>query len=83
MFWGVSYESAAGATKVRIVNNFCIGIGTFCSSAADTFRNSMTSNALLVNEPGSDYHLTANSPGINAAINPGIGDSFNLTPGYS
>ncbi len=47
-------------------------------SANNQDSHSITANPLFVNENSRDYHLTANSPCINAGVNTGITSDFDL-----
>lgn len=59
--------------------------GVIHNGIYDTITNNIWGDALFVDAPNGDYHLTVNSPAIGAGINVGIttdydGVAFNATP---
>jgi hypothetical protein len=56
-------------------NNLFYGAG----AAPAPFQNPVTSDPLLVNPAGLDFHLQANSPAIDAGINSGVASDYDGT----
>lgn len=74
-----------GLIEAQITNNFVVGFSqnqlVNNTYGKTTLANNVTtSNPEFVNQGNYDYRLTANSPAIDAGINPGTGAGTSLTP---
>jgi hypothetical protein len=74
------YTAAADTTPALLENNFFSGGGTVTNQASAVLRTNFVGTPDFVNAAAYDYHLTANSPGINAATTPGTASGFSLVP---
>lgn len=72
----------SGTPAARIVNNIFDNIGTAVeTSASVVVENNIESNDnRFVDRSNFDFHLTADSPAVNSAGDPGTGSGVDLTP---
>lgn len=68
------------AATVLITNNIFAGPGTVLVGPGTLSHNLVSSAPRFADAAQFDYHLTAGSPAIDAAVDPGAGDGFALTP---
>lgn len=68
------------ANQPKVYNNFFVGGGTVCTRQMDSASNIVTNAPAFVDRANYDYHLTAASPGIDKAANPGSVGAFSLAP---
>lgn len=71
---------AEKANRARLFNNLAVGAGTFASGPADDVKNVLTSEPRFVDRARYDFRLTAESPAVDAGIDPGSVNSISLLP---
>ncbi|MGH7495718.1 MAG: right-handed parallel beta-helix repeat-containing protein [bacterium] len=70
----------AGTTIARLMNNIFSGPGTILTGPGEEVNNLISEKSGFVNAAEFDYHLTRNSPAIDAGTNPGSAHDFGLQP---
>lgn len=80
---GTFFSISGSPTVSKFYDNLFVGQGSIFSGAAkDTAGNVITQAPAFVDRAAFDYHLTATSPAIDKAKDPGTGAGMSLTPIY-
>jgi Right handed beta helix region len=72
--------AAPGTKQVKVINNIFAGPGTVLAGTGDSSHNLQANDPGFVNRAKYDYHLKTGSPAIDAGIDPGTGNGFQLIP---
>ncbi len=67
-------------TISRLINNIFAGPGTLLTGKGILIANLSQQDPKFVNRLNFDYHLAPGSPAIDAGVNPGMINGFDLTP---
>src|SRR5215475_1403826 len=77
---GVFFQVKGTPAVVKVVNNVFVGKGTVLAGASTPLHNLVTNGSGFVDRANFNYHLTADSPAIEAGIAPGSANGIDLTP---
>jgi MYXO-CTERM domain-containing protein len=75
-----TFLAVATPEAVIVTNNIFVGPGTVCSQAGAILKTNFTTDPLLVNAAGFDFHLQMASACIDTGSDPGLGAGQALTP---
>jgi hypothetical protein len=77
-----SFVHIHGRPSSQVINNIFVGDAQEVNGTA-TMSHNLKAEISVVRDPaGFDYHLPAGSPAIDAGVNPGSAQGFDLTPKY-
>jgi hypothetical protein len=77
-----TFVQVANATTLTAHNNLFVGAGTPSNAGTLSADNLSVDSPMFVNPATYDYHLTAGSPAIGKAVDPGKAGAFSLTPAF-
>ena len=77
---GVFIQVKGTPAVVNVVNNVFVGKGTVLTGTSTPPHNLVTNGSGFVDRTNFNYHLTADSPAIDAGIAPGSANGIDLTP---
>jgi hypothetical protein len=77
-----SFLHIHGRPSALVMNNIFAGSGQVLNGTANLSHNLTTQKSVVVDPARFDYHLPAGSPAIDAGVNPGTAQGFDLMPKY-
>lgn len=77
-----SFIRAAGNPAVHVINNIVVGTKTVLTGPGEAKNNLATDQPGFADAARHDYRLTAQSPALNAGVDPGMAGGFSLVPAF-